>query len=383
METLPMSLSLDAREGPQSSPELGIILPTFNEKANIIPILDALRTALPGQSYEVIVVDDDSEDGTASHARATAARYPELRVIQRINRHGLASACVEGMMASHSPYLAVMDCDLQHDEQILPEMLRRLKNEDLDLVIGTRNAAGGSMGEFAAGRKTISDTGRRLSKLIYSAEVSDPMSGFFVLDRRFLEEVVRSLSMTGYKILLDLLASSKRPVRLGEVGYTFRNRVHGESKLDLLVSLEYLELLFDKLIGDYIPPRFIFFCGVGLAGLALNVLLFEVISRILDWDLDAALISSSLLVITVNYYLNNQFTFRQFRLKGTKWWKGLVLFHIACSIGLVANLGIADGLVSRGISRAAAVLGGVAVGSLWNYAMSSILVWGVRRRRIF
>jgi dolichol-phosphate mannosyltransferase len=363
-----------------STPELSVVLPTFNEKDNLVPVLEALRKALAGHSYEVIVVDDDSEDGTAEYARRLTVEYPELRVMQRINRTGLASACVEGMMASHSPYLAVMDCDLQHDERMLPAMLQRLKQGQLDLVIGTRNSEGGSMGEFAAGRRFISDMGRRLSRIVYSSQVSDPMSGFFVLDRKFLDEVVRSLSSTGYKILLDLLASSKRKVNLDEVGYTFRNRLRGESKLDLLVSIEYLELLLDKLIGEFIPPRFIFFCLVGLAGLALNVILFEAVSLAFGWGLDAALLTSSLTVITANYYLNNLFTFRRFRRRGAAWWHGLAVFYCACSVGLMANLSLADGLVSKGVSRAAAAFAGVTVGSLWNYAMSSILVWGVRRR---
>jgi dolichol-phosphate mannosyltransferase len=364
-----------------ATPELSVVLPTFNERDNLVPVLEALRSALAQHSYEVIVVDDDSEDGTADYARRLTADYPEMRVIQRINRNGLSSACVEGMMASHSPYLAVMDCDLQHDEKILPRMLERLKQGNLDLVVGTRHSEGGSVGEFSSGRRFMSDAGRRLSRLVYSARMSDPMSGFFVLDRKFLDEVVRSLSSTGYKILLDLLASSKRKVRLDEVGYTFRNRVRGESKLDLLVSLEYLELLLDKLIGEFIPPRFIFFCCVGLAGLGLNVMLFEAISRGLDWGMDASLLSSSLLVITANYSMNNLLTFRKFRRRGADWWHGLAVFYCACSVGLMANLSLAESLMTKGLSRAAAVFAGVTVGSLWNYAMSSILVWGVRRRR--
>ncbi|MBZ5676722.1 MAG: glycosyltransferase family 2 protein [Acidobacteriia bacterium] len=363
------------------TPELGIVLPAFNERGNVEPVLDALRASLHGIFYEVILVDDDSEDGTADLARSLSARYPELRVIQRINRYGLASACIEGMMASHAPYLAVMDCDLQHDEKILPQMLERLKTEKLDIVIGTRHAEGGSTGDFAASRRAISDTGRLLSRAIYRENISDPMSGFFVLDRRFLLQVVRTLSGTGYKILLDLLASAPQPVRFGEVGYTFRSRVHGSSKLDLLVSLEYLELLLDKLMGNYVPPRFVLFGMVGLVGLVLNLVLFDLLSEGLGLTLPVALAISGVVVMTANYWMNNQFTFRKFRLRGWGLLKGLGVFYLACSIGLFANVELATALRQSGFNQAAAVLTGVAVGSLWNYFMSSMLVWQIQRRR--
>ena len=207
------------------------------------------------------------------------------------------------------------------------------------------------------------------------------MSGFFILDRRFLLQVVRTLSGTGYKILLDLLASSRQPVRFGEVGYTFRSRVHGASKLDLLVSLEYLELLLDKLMGNFIPPRFVLFGMVGLVGLVLNLVLFELMSAMLGLTLPVALAISSVAVMTANYWMNNQFTFRKFRLRGRDLWKGLGVFYLACSIGLFANVELATALLQSGFNQPVAVLTGVAVGSLWNYFMSSMLVWQIQRRR--
>ena len=363
------------------SPELGIVLPSYNERDNIVPVLAGLRTALASVPYEVILVDDDSEDGTADHARAVAADFPELRVIQRINRSGLASACLEGMMASHAPFLAVMDCDLQHDERILPEMLAVLKRDHLDIVIGTRHAEGGGMGEFAAHRQFISDAGRRLSQLIFRERVSDPMSGFFVLDRSFLEEVVRNVSGVGYKILLDILASARRPVRFKEVGYTFRSRIHGTSKLDLLVALEYFELLLDKLLRDFLPARFVIFCLIGSVGLLVNLLLFSLLSRILHWESQVAYITASLITVMVNYTLNNQFTFRRFRLRGRQFWIGLVGFYAACTLGLFAGFEISFGLRTSGMNELLAVLAGVTIGSVWNYCMASILVWRVSRHR--
>ena len=194
--------------------ELAVVVPTFNEHDNVPLLLDKLEHALAGVRYEVIFVDDDSSDGTADAVRAIGASNPAVRVVQRINRRGLSSACIEGMMSTAAPYIAVMDADLQHDERILPQMLDKLKAESLDLVIATRNAEGGGMGEFARSRVMLSNLGDRLSRFISHASLSDPMSGFFVVRRAYVEEVVRSTSAIGFKILLDLVASSTRPVRI-------------------------------------------------------------------------------------------------------------------------------------------------------------------------
>ncbi len=189
---------------------------------------------------------DDSPDGTAALVLEIARTNPRVRVLQRVGCRGRASACMEGMMATPAPYIAVMDGDLQHDEGILPAMLEKIRNEKLDLVVATRNAEGGGMGEFSKHRVWLSNLGRRLSQSVSHTNLSDPMSGFIMLDRGFLEEVVPSASGVGFKILLDLVASSRRPVRFGEVPYTFRKRIHGTSTLDIRVGLEYLQLLLDK-----------------------------------------------------------------------------------------------------------------------------------------
>lgn len=211
------------------TPELTVVVPTFNERDTVAPIVAALQRALVGIDFEIIFVDDDSPDGTADAVRLLSRTTPNVRVLQRINRRGLASAVVEGMMASSAPYLAVIDGDMQHDESALPEMLSKMKAEHLDIVVGSRHNGGGSMGAFSAQRVWLSNLGRRFSALLSRADISDPMSGFFLVTRAYLDEVVRSLSAVGFKVLLDLLASSQRTVRFGEVGYTFRNRKFGKA----------------------------------------------------------------------------------------------------------------------------------------------------------
>jgi dolichol-phosphate mannosyltransferase len=354
-------------------PELSVIVPTFNERSNLEALAGAVDTALAGIDYEIIFVDDDSPDGTAEAARAMGRA--RVRVLQRIERKGLASAVIEGFMLSAAPYMAVIDGDMQHDERILPQMLARMKAGGLDLVIGTRNSDGGSMGQFSRERVALSQFGRKLSRLVCRADVSDPMSGFFMIDRRFLMEVVRRMSGTGFKVLTDILASSPRPVRFAEIGYTFRARHSGESKLDILVVLEYLKLLADKLVGRWVPVSFVVFSLVGFLGVLLHLALLSGLIQGLGLDFPRGQVIASCVVIAVNFLLNNTLTFRARRLRGGRLWNGLAAFYLACGFGLLANIWIADNLRVAGVAWGLAGAVGIVIGGVWNYWMSSAFVW--------
>jgi dolichol-phosphate mannosyltransferase len=359
--------------------ELAVVVPTFKEVANVRPLLERLETALHGISYEVIFVDDDSPDGTAENIRCIAAGNPRIHVLQRIERRGLASACVEGMMATAAPYIAVMDADLQHDEKILPEMLAKIKREKLDLVVATRNAVGGSMGDFSASRVQLSNLGRKLSAAISHCDLSDPMSGYFLLDRSFLEEVVHRVSGIGFKILLDLVASATRPVRMGEVPYRFGQRLHGESKLDILVGIEYVQLLLDKLIGDVIPARYVIFGMVGTVGVVIYLSILSGLLRA-HQSFVAAQVWATVAVMTLNFFLNNAITYRDRRLKGAGLLAGLLSFYVACSIGAFVNVRVASFGVQNGAPWYIAGLVGIGIGSVWNYGVTAAFTWRRRRR---
>ncbi|WP_058188342.1 polyprenol monophosphomannose synthase [Terracidiphilus gabretensis] len=232
--------------------ELAIVVPTLNESENIACLVDRLEVALAGIHYEVIVVDDDSQDQTAAVVRRLALSRENLRVLQRIGRRGLSSACTEGILASSAPVVAVViDADMQHDELVLPKMLYQLREQKLDLVVGSRNIAGGGMAEFAKGRVWLSHLGRLLSRICAAHQLSDPMSGFFMIRFEVFEKIAQRLSGVGFKILLDIVSSAGPHLRIGEVPYQFRNRTHGESKLGYMVGLEYLYLLFDKRWGRW------------------------------------------------------------------------------------------------------------------------------------
>lgn len=354
---------------------LSVVVPTFNEAQNVRVLIARLEKALEGIDWEVIFVDDDSLDGTADLVRGIATHKPYVRVIQRLGRRGLSSACVEGMMASSAPYLAVMDGDLQHDERILPQMLEKLRKENLDLVVGSRNIEGGSMGALVGARRFLSNVGRFLSRLVCRCEMQDPMSGFFVLDRRFLDISVRRMSATGFKILVDLVSSSPRPVRFCEVPYRFGKREHGESKLESTVLADYLFLILDKLVGDFIPLRFVLFVCAGLGGLLLHVGILGALYLGRGAEFVVAQALATLAAMTLNFLLNNWLTFRDRRIRGWKSLTALLSFYAACSIGALTNLALAQFLFTRGIPWYLAGTLGLVVGSVWNFSVSSVFVW--------
>lgn len=361
--------------------ELAVVVPTYNERENIGELMRRLESVLAGIRYEVLVVDDDSPDGTAETARDLAQARPWMRVIRRIGRNGLASACLEGMLATGAPAIAVMDADLQHDETILPRLLARLRNENLDVVVGTRNSGDGAgMGEFAPWRVKLSNLGLKISRLITRTEISDPMSGFFLVKREFLNEVVHRTSGVGFKILVDLVASSKRPVRVGEVPYTFRNREHGASKLDVNVGLEYLYLVLDKLVGDRVPVRFGIYAMVGAAGIVLHLVTLGGLLRA-GVGFEPAQMAAAGLAMTGNFLLNNLVTHRDARLRGWRIVPGLITFYLACAVGFITNLSVSKEMLAHGFPWLPAGIAGLAVGSVWNYGVTSVFTWSRTRRR--
>jgi dolichol-phosphate mannosyltransferase len=360
--------------------ELTVVVPSFNERPNVPLMLEKLQRALGSIEWEVIYVDDNSPDGTSSAVREFARYDRRVRVIERIGRRGLSSACIEGMMASAAPYIAVIDADLQHDESVLPQMLRRIESEGVDVVVASRKIEGGSMGEFASKRVKLSNLGTSISKLVLHCEVSDPMSGFFMVEARFLRAVVPHLTGSGFKILLDLLASSPTPPRVAEVPYTFSNRQFGESKLDLNVELEYLFLVVDKMVGRVLPTRFALFLLVGAFGVVLNLSILGVLylNHIRGFAQSQAI--ATVITMTFNFLLNNVVTFRDRRLRGKRLAIGLIKFYAACSLGAVINLAFAMMLVREGVEWYIAGAVGTAISSVWNYSVNTVLTWRQRRR---
>src|SRR6516225_10532084 len=301
--------------GPGITTELTIIVPTLNERENIEPLVAVLSEALPDTAWEAIFVDDDSRDGTSEHVRTLARCDPRVRCLQRIGRRGLSTACIEGVRASASPYVPIMDGDLQHDEQLLPSMLDVLRNQPVDLVVGSRYVAGGEIGEGLSGRRArVSGIAARLARLVCKIDIADPMSGFFMFRREVFEAAMHSLSGQGFKILLDLIASSPHPLRVRELPFKFRKRRHGESKLDVLVAWEYAMLLADKLFGHVVPVRFALFALIGGLGVFVHMAVLWISFTLVALSFLAAQTAATITAMTSNFFLNNLFTYRDRRL---------------------------------------------------------------------
>jgi len=356
--------------------ELAVIIPTLNEYGNVVPMIERLERVLEGIAWEAIFVDDDSIDRTRDAIHAIARRDPRIRSLHRIGRRGLASACIEGALASSAPYIAVIDADMQHDESLLPEMLRILKSEPLDIVIGSRYAEGGGMGELSAGRVRISGLATRLGRRILRAEIADPMSGFFMVRRDAFDQAVRKLSGIGFKILMDLFASSPQPLRFKELAYEFRSRSYGSSKLDSLVVWEYVMLVGDKLVGHIIPVRFLSFALVGGIGLIVHLAILGGSLRLLGFSFEMSQAAATLIAMICNFSLNNVLTYRDLRLRGWDFLRGLISFFLVCAAGAVANVGVATVLFDQlAPPWWAAGAAGAVVGAVWNYAVSGVFTW--------
>jgi dolichol-phosphate mannosyltransferase len=363
-----------AREAPL---ELSVVIPTLNEAGNIEPLLERLGIALAGVEWEAIFVDDGSKDGTPELLTRIAQADRRVRMIRRIGRRGLSSAVVEGALASTTPVIAVIDADLQHDERILPDLYRAVASGH-ELAIGTRYAGNGSTGEWDESRLKISRFATALASPIMKTRLSDPMSGFFAVRRDVLLEAAPRLSNVGYKILLDLVASTPRPLDVAEVGYTFGTRQHGESKLDEMVALEYLELLLDKTIGRFVPVKLVQFGAVGMLGVGIHLLLLDLALNALGFAFSWSQATAVIGAMTFNFALNNRFTYRDRQLKGLAWIGGLMSFYLVCSLGAVANVGIGSLVYEQFHGWWIAGIAGAIVGSVWNYVASGWLTWARR-----
>ena len=355
--------------------ELTIVIPTFNEKENIPQLVKLLSDTLEGINWEVIFVDDDSPDKTHELVRSIARQDGEVRCIQRLGRRGLSSACVEGILASASPYICIMDADMQHDESIVPEMLKTLKQEDLDLVIGSRYVGEGSTGTLPSNRVWISKTATRLGGILLKHTVTDPMSGFFMFKRSYFEDIMHHLSIKGFKILLDMLVSSPAGLKYRELPYVMRQRSHGESKLGAQVIWEFFVLFADKLVGRILPVRFISFITVGFSGVFVQLFMLWILYKIGGAGFLPAQGLATVTAMTSNFILNNYFTYSDRKLSGRDFFYGLLTFYLACSLGALINVAFAGWLFGLKFKWWLAGVLGAMAGAVWNYAVTAIFTW--------
>ena len=358
------------------SVELCVVIPTLNERPNIKPMVKRLREVLDGVEWEAVFVDDDSSDGTPDLVRAISETDNRVRCLHRIGRRGLSSACLVGMGSTGARVLSVIDADMQHDESKLGDMLTIIRSGAADIVVGSRYMEGGSTGEWPRGRVIASKGAATLAGLLFKdTRLTDPMSGFFMITRDAMMGAVRNMSGKGFKILVDIMASSPNKLRVAEVPYTFRLRRAGETKLDTLVVWEYLVLLYDKMLGGVVPARFLIFVTVGGVGAILHLVVLGSLFKGGLASFDAAQFFAAATAMVANFSLNNIFTYRDARLKGAGFAKGLAGFTTICAVGAFVNVQVAHYLFTEGIPWWISGLLGAAIGAVWNYAVSSTIVW--------
>ncbi|MGC9270657.1 glycosyltransferase [Acidiphilium sp.] len=360
-----------------AGPTLCVVVPCYNEAPNVAPMIAALDAALAGIAWEVVFVDDDSPDGTADAVRRIAHADPRVRCLRRIGRRGLSSAVIEGALSTSADFIAVIDGDLQHDETRLPLMLAAVQ-QGADIAVGSRHVSGGDAAGLASlWRERLSASGIRLARILARAPINDPMSGFFLIRRAKFEALAHRLNGQGFKILLDLLLASPQPLHIVEVPYRFRPRAAGESKLDILVLVQFAGLLIDNTLGGGLPLRFLAFALVGAFGMVVN-LIVTLLARRAGIDFGTAQAIGTIIAMVANFEMNNRLTYRTIRLRGARYWRGLVLFMLVCGLGAIANVGIARALYHANTAGIAASAAGSAIGVVWNYAVSATLVWRAR-----
>ncbi len=377
---------------------ISVILPTYNESENLPIAADRISRSLSEYDYEIIVVDDNSPDRTWEIAEDLREKNPRLKVIRRLDGKGLSSAVLTGMGAAEGEVFVVMDSDLQHDEKILPEMIRSFYERDVDLCLGTRYAQGGSTGKWSIVRIGISRFANFLAKRFLGLPVSDPMSGYFGIKRSIYSETKNTINPRGFKILLEFLGRAKNTLKIEEIPYTFKTRVHGTTKLDNSVIKNFFLAILDIRFGKWISPTFLLYSLVGATGVIVNLTGF-VIGEIFGFGeiktgisyLDPVSLSVILgieLSIISNFVLNNYFTFYERRFVKWNAVRGFVLFHTVSTWGILlqilsfhflyfslfSEMGTIGDLPSKFICDILSIL--IAITS--NYFLNSNVTWANR-----
>jgi dolichol-phosphate mannosyltransferase len=365
----------------RSSPTLSVVVPTYQEAANVPLLFDRMKTALDGLPWEMIVVDDDSPDGTSNIAFTIAVNDRRLRCLRRVRRSGLAGAVIEGWLSSSADLLAVIDGDLQHDETIIPLMYKALAKGPANLAIGTRVSNGVSDGALSPARQVLSNLGAWFFRRLTGVTVKDPMSGFFMLRREIVSGLAPRLSPDGFKILVDIILTAGDSLQIVEVPYLFRKRVMGHSKLTPIVAIDFLGLVAHHATRGVLPIRFVLFASIGAFGLVVHILALSVV---LDWagrlDFDSAQSIATALAMASNFFLNNEITYRVHRYRGLNLARGFVAFGLGCSVGALANIDIASWLHRVNQTWWVAGLAGALLSVVWNYVVSTNLIWRPGRR---
>ncbi len=355
---------------------LTVVLPCYNERENIDKLVLGLHQAdTHGQIKRIIYVDDDSTDGTSEYIKNNI--YPvDVLCLLRIGRQGLSSAVVEGMLLADTAYVAVMDADGQHLPVDLMRMLHIATHESQQLVIGSRFKDEKSIETHLGLRALLSRFGNSLASHVLRRKLSDPLTGFFLMERSLFIRIANNVRGAGFKILVDIIYNLQdKDIRITETQIQFKERMHGQSKLDSGVMIEFADQMIGLFLGKFYPEKFIGFLIVGLVGMGVHFTILWTLLFPMAFDFNQAQTLATLTAMVTNYILNNFLTFRRNRLKGFEWLKGLFYFIAVCSLGAMANVGVAGYIYKIENVWWLSGLAGIVVGTVFNFTLSKYFVW--------
>ena len=358
---------------------ISIVIPTFNEVKNIIPLLKNLISLINNFEYEIIIVDDDSPDGTSEEINKYMKHNQKIKLITRLGRTGLSSAIKEGLIFAQGKYLLVLDGDGQHDPSFVLDMLKEIKDSQSDLVIGSRFLSSSNLEGLSNKRSLgskIANKGARFSLPSNYSSITDYLSGCFCVNRETTKTFIRRIEINGFKFLYELLSLSKGKLFVKEVPLIFRERKYGVSKLDLAIVWDFLISILHNLTLRLLPRRAISFGLVGLSGVFVQLFITSFLTKIVSIGFYNALPIAVISAATSNFLINNQVTFRSNRLKDMALIIGLFKFLVVASLPVVANIGITTAFYKYiSADTFIAQLAGIAIVYAWNYLASSSFVW--------
>ena len=353
--------------------EISIIIPTYNEEENIIDLIKEVQQVCDGLDHEIIVVDDNSPDRTHAKVKDYGKQFQNVFCINRTWKKGLSSAVVEGAALASKKYICVMDGDGQHDPNDIIKMINQVKKRNLDIVIGSRFHDQQNTNAFSKGRNYLSKIGIKITNFFTRIKCSDPLSGLFLIEKDKFRDVQKSLYKDGFKILFDILMLSKH-LNHAEIQINFRQRVKGESKLNISTVFNLGGQIIENLTKGLIPANFLVFAMVGSFGVIIHLTVLN-IALLLNLNFIPSNVFATVVAMTCNYFLNNYLTFHNMHKSFIERFKGAVKYFLANSFSIIANIGVASQLYLNDFTAMSSALFGILAGLILNYFMSVNLVF--------
>lgn len=353
---------------------ISIVVPTYNERDNIVPLVERLSRTMAGRNFEILLVDDNSKDGTVDVAAALAEKYP-VKVMVRTNERGLATAVLHGFKYAKGDIIGVMDADLQHPPEVNAHLLNALES-GADMAVASRYVAGGGCPNWGLTRRVISKGALTLAHIFLptTRKVKDPMSGFFMFKRSGMEQT--EFKPAGYKILLEMLVMG-RFQNVVEVPFIFEDRSSGASKMKARQQFDYLKHIFSLMRRKGELWRFLKFIGVGLSGVVVNEGILWLLTEFASIPYYLSSLVGIEASIISNFTLNDYFTFADRRTGKTgSFILRLLKFNVTCAAGAGIQYGLLLLLTSVfGINYLISNLIGIVVAFAWNYTLSLVWTW--------